>query len=84
MASIDISDPGPVRSSMGISRFGARRDGWGYLSTRRFVPSTIPGSISSSCSVVLLLLNSGEEEEGGEDDDDHVRYRSDDDDDNEG
>jgi len=43
----EISDPGPVRSSMGISSLGARRDGWGYFRTWRLVPSTMPGSISS-------------------------------------
>lgn len=51
-AILDISHPGPVNSSMGISEFGARSDGWGYLSTRNDVPATTPGSISSSVELL--------------------------------
>mmetsp|Transcript_18425 Transcript_18425/g.38709 ORF Transcript_18425/g.38709 Transcript_18425/m.38709 type:complete len:125 (-) Transcript_18425:64-438(-) len=47
LAILEISEPGPVSSSRGISALGARRDGWGYLRTRRSVPSTTPGSTSS-------------------------------------
>jgi len=65
LAILDISEPGPVSSSMGISSFGARRAGWGYFSTRRSVPSTTPGSTSS---VVLNRdvrdVHGREEEEG--------------------
>ncbi len=52
LAILDISHPGPVSSSMGISALGARSDGWGYFSTRRSVPATIPGSISSSMELL--------------------------------
>lgn len=51
LAILEISDPGPVSSSMGISSLVARRAGWGYFSTRRSVPSMGPGSTSS---VVVL------------------------------
>ena len=52
----DISHPGPVNSDISMSVLGARNDGCGYLSTRKLVPGTMPGSISSSVVVLLLLL----------------------------
>jgi len=51
----DISHPGPVNSDISMSVLGARNDGCGYFSTRKLVPGTMPGSISSSVAVLLLL-----------------------------
>jgi len=57
LTNCEISQPGPVSSDMSISVLGARNAGCGYLSTRKLVPGTIPGSISSSVVVLLLALN---------------------------
>lgn len=57
LTTCDISHPGPVSSDMSNSVLGARNAGCGYLSTRKLVPGTIPGSISSSVVVLLLALN---------------------------
>lgn len=56
LTSCDISHFGPDSSDMSITVLGARNAGCGYLSTRKLVPGTLPGSISSSVVVVLLLL----------------------------
>ena len=69
LTNCDTSHPGPVSSDMSISVLGARNAGCGYLSTRKLVPGTIPGSISSSVVVLLLALNSVRGEVQNVDDD---------------
>lgn len=70
LAMRDISEPGPVSSSSEISALGARRAGCGYLSTRRSVPSTTPGSTSSVVLNRELVHDDEEEEEDGRTDSD--------------